>query len=70
MLVIQIVRHRIEVLYSTTVVARLGLLAVLTVLFVRSADPFFLVLFAVVGLGVLLTGASLYFDRRSSVGQR
>jgi uncharacterized protein YjeT (DUF2065 family) len=68
-LVIQIVRHRIEALYPTTVVVRLGLLAVLAVLFIRSADPFFLVIFAVVGLGVLLTSTSLYLDRRSRVGQ-
>jgi uncharacterized protein YjeT (DUF2065 family) len=69
-LIIQIVRHRVEALYQTTVVVRLGLLVVLAVLFVRSADPFFLVIFVVVGIGVLLTGTSIYLDRRSSASQR
>ncbi|HKB28197.1 MAG TPA: hypothetical protein VKC59_04165 [Candidatus Limnocylindrales bacterium] len=64
-LIIQIVRHRVEVLYTTTVVVRVGLLAVLAVLFARTADPFFLVLVGVVGLGVVLTGTGLYLDRRS-----
>jgi len=69
-LIIQIVRHRVEALYQTTVVVRLGLLVVLAVLFVRSADPFFLVIFVVVGIGVLLTGTGIYLDRRSSASQR
>jgi len=69
-LIIQIVRHRVEALYQTTVVVRLGLLVVLAVLFIRSADPFFLVIFVVVGIGVLLTGTGIYLDRRSSASQR
>jgi len=69
-LIIQIVRHRVEALYPTTVVVRLGLLVVLAVLFIRSADPFFLVIFVVVGIGVLLTGTGIYLDRRSSASQR
>jgi len=69
-LIIQMVRHRVEALYQTTVVVRLGLLVVLAVLFIRSADPFFLVIFVVVGIGVLLTGTGIYLDRRSSASQR
>jgi hypothetical protein len=68
-LVIQIVRHRVEDLYATTLLVRLGLLAVLAVLFARSADPFFLVIFAIVGVGVLLTGTTLYLDRRARIRQ-
>lgn len=64
-LVIQIVRHRVEALYSTTVIVRLGLLVALGALFARSSDPFFLAIFAVVGLGVILTSTSLYLDRHS-----
>ena len=63
-LVIQIIRYRVEVLYSTTLAVRLGLLVVLLWLYALSSDPFFLVLFVVVGVGVVLTGTSYYLDRR------
>lgn len=63
-LVIQIVRHRVEVLYGWTVLVRIGLLAVFAALFAKTADPFFVVLFAIVGVGVILTGTSYYLDRR------
>lgn len=63
-LVIQIIRYRVEVLYGTTLAIRLGLLVVLATLLVRTGDPFFAVIFAVVGLGVALTGAGYYLDRR------
>jgi hypothetical protein len=65
-LITQIIRHRLEVLYSTTLVVRGLILAVLAGLFVATRDPFFLVLIAIVGLGVLLTGASYLLDRRGS----
>ena len=64
-LVIQIVRHRVEALYTTTLVVRLGLLAVMALLFARTSDPFFAVLFAIIGLGVVLTGTGYYLDRRA-----
>jgi hypothetical protein len=65
-LIAQIIRHRLEVLYSTTLVVRGLILTVLAGLFVATRDPFFLVLIAIVGLGVLLTGASYLLDRRGS----
>jgi hypothetical protein len=57
-LVFQIVRLRIEQLYSTTLGVRIFFLVVLAALFVLSGDPFFLVVFAIVGVGVLVTGYS------------
>lgn len=63
-LVIQIVRHRIEVLYPWTLVVRLGLLAAIGYLFAKTADPFFAVLLVVVGFGVVLTGWAYFSDRR------
>ncbi len=63
-LIIQIIRYRVEPLYPWTVLVRIGLLAVFVFLFVRTSDPFFVVLFAIVGLGVALTGTSYYLDRR------
>jgi hypothetical protein len=69
-LIAQIIRHRLEVLYSTTLVVRGLILTVLAGLFVATRDPFFLVLIGIVGLGVLLTGASYLLDRRGSSAVR
>ena len=63
-LVIQIVRHRVEVLYGWTVVIRIGLLIVLAALALLSGDPFFAVIFVVVAIGVVLTGWSYYSEWR------
>jgi hypothetical protein len=64
-LVFQIVRMSIEQLYPTTLAVRIFFLIVLTVLFVLSGDPFFLVVFAIVALGVLLTGYSYLRERQT-----
>jgi hypothetical protein len=63
-LVIQIVRYRLEVLYAWTVIIRIGLLVVLAALAVLSEDPFFVVIFVVVAIGVALTGWSYYTEWR------
>ena len=65
-LIVQIIRHRLEVLYPTTLVVRGLILVVLAGLFVSTGDPFFLVLIGIVGFGVLLTGTSYMLDRRGS----
>jgi uncharacterized membrane protein YoaK (UPF0700 family) len=65
-LIAQIIRHRLEVLYPTTLAVRGLILGVLAGLFVATRDPFFLVLILIVGLGVVLTGASYVLDRRGS----
>jgi hypothetical protein len=62
-LITQIIRHRIEVLYPTTLVVRLFFLIVLAYLFLSSSDPFFLVVFGIVLLGVILTGYSYLTER-------
>lgn len=61
--VVQIIRHRVEVLYPTTVAVRLMFLAIFGWLYARTGDPFFLAVMGVVGLGVLLTGAALLLGR-------
>ncbi len=63
-LVVQIIRHRLEVLYPTTVLVRLLISATLIGLYVRTSDPFFLVVLAVVVFGILLTATSFALDRR------
>ena len=68
-LVIQIIRHRLEVLYPTTVVVRLLISATLIGLFLETSDPFFLVVLTVVVIGIVLTGASFVLDRRRDVAQ-
>ena len=62
-LVTQIIRHRVEVLYPTTLVVRLFFLVVFAYLFLSSSDPFFLVVFGIVLLGVVLTGYSYLTER-------
>jgi thiol:disulfide interchange protein len=65
-LVTQIIRHRIEVLYPTTLVVRLFFLVVFAYLFLSSSDPFFLVVFGIVLLGVVLTGYSYLTEHRAA----
>jgi uncharacterized protein YjeT (DUF2065 family) len=58
MIVVQIIRHRLEMLVRAFIV--LSLIG----LYVYSRDPLFLVLIALVGLGMILTGTSYLFERR------
>jgi uncharacterized protein YjeT (DUF2065 family) len=64
-LIVQIIRHRLEMLYTTTVVVRLLISATLIGLYLRTNDPFFLVILAVVVFGIALTATSFFLDRRT-----
>ncbi len=64
-LVAQIVRHRMAALYPTTLVVRVVLVATMVALYVSSRDPLFLVLTAIVGLGMALTATGFLADRRA-----
>ena len=64
MFVFQIMRHRVVTLYATTLAVRVVFCAGFIALYMLSRDPLFLVLLAVVGLGVLATSASYIVDRR------
>jgi uncharacterized membrane protein YoaK (UPF0700 family) len=64
-LIVQIIRHRLEMLYTTTLLARALISATLAWLFISTGDPFFAVILIVVLIGVALTGASYLLDRRS-----
>ena len=66
-LVTQIIRHRLEVLYPTTIAIRLLISATLIGLYVETSDPFFLVVLTVVVIGIVLTGASYLLDRRREI---
>ena len=65
-LIIQIIRHKLEMLYSTTLVARGLISATLLWLFLSTGDPFFGVILVIVLIGVGLTGISYWLDRRSA----
>lgn len=64
-IVLQIIRHRVMVLYPTTLVVRAGLLVGLAVFFALYQDPFLIVLMAIVGLGFLLTLGSYLGERKT-----
>jgi uncharacterized membrane protein YoaK (UPF0700 family) len=64
--IVQIIRHQVEALYTTTLLVRSFIVAVLVGLFVYSHDPLFISLIVVVGIGMLLTGTS-YLSERGKV---
>jgi uncharacterized protein YjeT (DUF2065 family) len=66
-LVVQMIRYRLEVLYPTTVLIRLLISATLIGLYARTSDPFFLVVLTVVVIGIVLTATSYLLDRRAVV---
>jgi len=64
--IVQIIRHQVEVLYTTTLIVRTLIVAVLAGLLVYSRDPLFISLLVVVGFGMVLTGASYWRDRQAA----
>ena len=64
-LIVQIIRYRLEMLYPTTLLARALISATLLWLFLTTDDPFFGVILVIVLIGVALTGTSYLLDRRS-----
>jgi uncharacterized protein YjeT (DUF2065 family) len=69
LLIAQIVRHRVEVLYTTTLVVRSVLSLGLLYLLVSTGDPFFGVVLVVVLIGVALTATSYLLDRRDTAAR-
>ena len=64
-LVAQIIRHRVAVLYPTTLFVRTFFIVVIVALYLQTNDPLFLVVLAVVSIGVALTTTAFLLDRRS-----
>jgi hypothetical protein len=62
-LVFQIVRLRIEQLYSTTLAVRIFFIVVLVGLYLIAKDPFFLVVVGIIALGVAMTGYAYLRER-------
>lgn len=61
---VQIIRHRISVLYATTLGVRAVFCVGFLALYLMSRDPLFLALLVVVGIGVLGTSVSYVLDKR------
>lgn len=68
-LVLQIIRHRLELLYLTTLGVRLFFLAVIVALYVESRDPLFIAIFCVVAVGVGLTLSCYLSERGKATAQ-
>src|SRR5437870_3203516 len=67
-MVVQIIRLRLEMLYTSTLMIRPFFCACFIAYYVISQDPFFLVLLAIVALGVIWTGFSFVMDKQSKPG--
>jgi uncharacterized membrane protein len=65
-LILQIVRHRVHELYTTTLAIRVFIVAGLVGIYLDSDDPVWLALSGVVALGFVFTGSSYLLDRRDS----
>jgi uncharacterized protein YjeT (DUF2065 family) len=63
-IVIQIARHRVEVLYPTTLLVRLVLVSATVGIYLETRDPLFLALTAIIAFGMTLTVAGMLVDRR------
>lgn len=63
-IVVQIIRHRLEMLYPTVLVVRGFIVLSLMGLYVHSRDPLFVVLVSIVTVGIILTGTSYLLERR------
>lgn len=65
MVVAQIIRHHVEVLYPTTLFVRTFFIVVIVALYLQTNDPLFLVVLTMVGIWVALTMTAFLLDWRS-----
>ena len=61
-----IIRARVSELYPATLLIRLYFLVCIVVFYSMTRDPLFLVIFAIVALGFVLTLSSFILDRKKS----
>lgn len=67
MIVVQIIRLSIAVLYPTTLIVRIFFCACLLFFYFTTQNPLFIVLFGIVVLGLLLTGTIYLSERHKEV---
>jgi hypothetical protein len=65
LIVVQIIRYKLDVLYKTLVGVRVLFCSCWLALYLQTRDPFFLCLLGVVGFGVVLTSIALVVDART-----
>ncbi len=63
-IIVQIIRYRFAALYPTTLAVRAVFFVGFVWLYIMSRDPLFLVLLAVLGVGMLVTSVSYIVDKR------
>jgi hypothetical protein len=68
LIVIQVIRLRQEQLYSTLWAIRLLFCIGWLALFFYTGDPYFMVLFVIVGIGFVWTGINLLRERGDKIG--
>lgn len=61
--IVQIIRYRVEQLYTTTLIIRSIILATLLLLYFMYSDPLMLVLFGIVCIGFFFTFISYILDK-------
>lgn len=61
-IVVQIIRLRLHVLYFTSLLVRILFCICLLAFYFKSSNPLFLILFGIVVFGVILTGISYFVD--------
>jgi hypothetical protein len=66
MIVVQVIRLRLDTLYPTFIIVRVVLVTCLAALYFYSRDPLFISLFVVVGFGLVLTTLGYLADRRQN----
>ncbi len=66
-IVTQIIRYRVTVLYPTTLVVRALFLFAFANFYLIHGDPMLLVLIGIVGLGAILTSSGLVLDYREKM---
>jgi hypothetical protein len=68
-IVIQTIRLRITALYATLIAVRVVFCAGYIVLYAQTGDPFFLVVLAIVGAGLLASTTCYLLDRRPDLSR-
>jgi uncharacterized protein YjeT (DUF2065 family) len=68
-LIIQMIRYRIQVLYTTTLFVRVFFIITIIWLYYQTSDRMFLLILGVVALGFVLTLSGFLLDRSKSLKQ-
>lgn len=67
-LIVQMIRYHIEKLYPSTLFVRSIIVVSLLIFYFIYHDPLMLVLFVIVGVGMVLTVISYLLDRKNEIG--